>query len=188
MLSVLRTTTTVLLNLSSLSNREQCSFICNVIIQYTRCKVITATGEKRKELKGAHSAAAAAAAVYITYATPASQRCSSNALHLAATGGSNRPSPTSSVVVLVGRSGTAPCVRRRRRNHRNSNVFSCRRIAAATGCRPATAPGTAQRPPARTRASENEELRHVPKRTMSSGHLSASQSRSSQTGQSGDRT
>ena len=58
------------------------------------------------------------------------------------------------VVVLVGRSGTAPCVRRRRRNHRNSNVFSCRPIAAATGCRPAAAPGTAQRPPARTRVSE----------------------------------
>ena len=58
------------------------------------------------------------------------------------------------VVVLVGRSGTAPCVRRRRRNHRNSNVFSCRRVTATTGCRPATAPGTAQRPPARTRASE----------------------------------
>ena len=50
------------------------------------------------------------------------------------------------------------------------------------------APGTVQRPPARTRASENEELRNVPSRTMFSGHLSASQSRSSQTGQSGDRT
>ena len=38
----------------------------NAIIQYTRCKVITATGEKRKELKGVHSAEAAATAVYIT--------------------------------------------------------------------------------------------------------------------------
>ena len=48
--------------------------------QYTRCKVITATGEKRKELEGAHSAAAAAAAAAAAvYATPASQRCSSNA-------------------------------------------------------------------------------------------------------------
>jgi len=47
-----------------------------------------------------------------------------------------------------------------------ANVFSCRPIAAATGCRPAAAPGMVQRSPARTRAS----------RTLSIGQLSASQS------------
>jgi len=76
-----------------------------------------------------------------------------------APGGNQRPEAGTdrcrrAVVVLVGCSGTAQCVRRRRRNHRNSNVFSCRRRAAATRCRPAAAPGTTQRPPARTRASE----------------------------------
>ena len=79
LLPLLRTSTTALLIIRLVVKWRTNSFIYNVIIQYTRCKVITATGEKRKELKGAHGAAAAAASVYITYATPASQRCSSNA-------------------------------------------------------------------------------------------------------------
>jgi len=105
--------------------------------------------------------------------TPTSRgRRSGNAPHQAATS-VRRWQPQRRrwvVIVLVGWYGTTQC-QRRRRNHENSNVFSCRRITAMTGCRPATAPGTAQCPPARTRAQDNEELRNVPSRTMSGGHL-----------------
>jgi len=58
---------------------------------------------------------------------------------------------TVNLTLAFGSFGTAQCVRRRLLN---SNVFSCRRITATTGCRPVTTPGTAQRPPVRTCASE----------------------------------
>jgi len=104
-----------------------------------------------------------------------------------ASGGSNRPSPTSSC--------------RNRRTFRNRAV----RQTAATkppkqqrvqlssdngDDRVQTGGGSwyGSTPTGQNTCFRNEELRNVPSRTMSSGHLSASQSRSSQTGQSDDRT